>query len=117
MSSNKVTQPSKHRANNWVKIRDDVCRMYNTNIQIIFKTTMLKSSLCDYSDTYILVKGPIIIYRAETDSAARQADEITKQVIFTSCVPFTDCISKINNIQVDNAKELDVMMPMYKVIK
>ena len=66
---------------------------------------MLKSSLCDYSDAYSLVKGTITIAGAGDDAAARQADEIDKGVIFKNCAPFTNCISKINNTQVDNAKD------------
>ena len=49
----------KFRTKNWVEINDDARGTYNTNSQIKFKTTVLKSSLCDYSDAYILVKGTI----------------------------------------------------------
>ena len=58
---------------------------------------MLKSSLCDYSDGYIFVKGTIRINEAGADAAARQADERDKSVAFKKCAPFTNCISKINN--------------------
>ena len=78
---------------------------------------MLKSSLCDYSDAYILVKGTITIAGAGYDAAARQADERDKGVIFKNCAPFTNCISEINNIQVDNAKDIDIVMPMYNLIE
>ena len=57
----KVTQPSKYTVKNWVEINDYLCGTYHTNNQIEFKTTMLKSSLCDYSDAYILLKGMITI--------------------------------------------------------
>ena len=76
---------------------------------------MLKSSLCDYSNAYILVKGRITITGA--DAAARQADERDKGVAFKNCAPFTNCISEINNTQVDNAKEFDIVMPMYNLIE
>ena len=59
-----------------------------------------KSSLCDYSDTYILVKGRIKITGAGTDAASRKADERGKGVIFKNCASFTYCISKINNAQI-----------------
>ena len=78
---------------------------------------MLKSSLCDYSDAYILVKGTIKIEGAGVDAAARQADERDKGVIFKNCAPFTNCISEINNTQVDNAKDIDIVMPMYNLIE
>ena len=89
--------------------------MVNVHSQIKFKTTMLKSSLCDYSDAYILVKGRITI-RGEGDNvAARQADERDKDVAFKNCAPFTNCISEINNTQVGNAKDIDIVMPMYNL--
>ena len=78
---------------------------------------MLKSSLCDYSDAYILVKGTITINGRGADAAARQADERDKVVIFKNCAPFTNCISEINNTQIENAKDIDIVMPMYKLIK
>ena len=85
--------------------------------QIKFKTTMLKSSLCDYSDAYILVKGTITITGAGADAAARQADERGKGVAFKNCAPFTNYINEINNTQVDNAKDIDIVMPMCILIE
>ena len=78
---------------------------------------MLKSSLCDYSDAYILVKGTITITGAGADAAARQADERDEGVAFKNCAPFINCISEINNTQVDNAKDIDIVMPMYNLIE
>ena len=66
---------------------------------------MLKSSLCDYSDAYILVKGTITIEGAGANVAARQAVERDKGVAFKNCAPFINCISEINNTQIDNAKD------------
>ena len=114
---NKSNQPSKFTTKNWVEINDESRGTYNVNSQIKFKTTMLKSSLCDYSDAYILVKGTITIDGAGADAAARQADERDKGVIFKNCAPFTNCISEINNTQVDNAKDIDIVMHMYKLIE
>ena len=68
-------QPYKFKTKNWVEINDESRGTYNVNSQIKFKTTMLKSSLCDYSDAYILVKGRITITGAGNDAAARQAYE------------------------------------------
>ena len=56
---NTPNQPSKFRTRNWVEINDDSRGTYNSNSQIKFKTSMLKSSLCDYSDSYIVVSGTI----------------------------------------------------------
>ena len=101
-------KPSKFRTKNWVEINDESRGTYNVNSQIKFKTTMLKSSLCDDSDAYILVKGTITITGAGADAAARQADERDKGVAFKkNCAPF--------NTQVDNAKDIDIVMPMYNL--
>ena len=78
---------------------------------------MLESCLCDYSDAYISVKGTITHVEQGADSAAIQVDRNNKQVTFKNSAPFNDCISKINNIQIEHAKDLDVVMPMYKSIK
>ena len=110
-------QPSKFRTKNWVEINDESRGVYNVNSQIKFKTTMLKSSLCDYSDAYVLVKGTITIDGAGADAAARQADERNKGVAFKNYAPFTNWISEINNTQVDNAKDIDIVMPMYNLTK
>ena len=54
-------KPSKFRTRNWVEISDDIRDAYSHNKQIRFKTAMLRSSLCNYSDAYILVKGNISV--------------------------------------------------------
>ena len=110
-------EPSKFRTKNWVQINDESRGTYNENSQLKFKTTMLKSRLCDYSDAYIFVKGKIAITKAGDDAAARQVDERDKGVAFKNCAPFTNCISKINNTQIDNAKDIDIVMPMYNLIE
>ena len=110
-------QPSKFKTKNWVEINDKSRGTYNANIQIKFKTTMLKSSLCDYSDAYILVKRKITITGAGDHAAARQADERDKGVAFKNCAPFTNCISEIINTHIDNAKDIDIIMPMYNLIE
>ena len=76
---------------------------------------MLRSSLCNYSDAYILDKGNISINN--TAGAGADANNTNKKVIFKNCAPFTDCISKINNTQVDNANDMDKVMPMYNLIE
>ena len=76
---------------------------------------MLKSSLCDYSDAYILVKGTISVNNTAAAGAAVNNDD--KKVIFKNCTPFTNCISEINNTQIDNAKDIDIVMSMYNLIE
>ena len=109
LDDNKSNQPSKFRTKNWIETNDESRGTYNVNSQIKFKTTMLKSSLCDYSDAYILVKGTITITGAGYNAVAIQADERDKGVVLKNCAPFTNCISEINNTQVDNAKDIDIL--------
>ena len=110
-------QPSKLKARNWVEINDESRGTYNANSQIKFKSTMLKSGLCDYSDAYIPVKRKITITGAGDDAAAIQADEIDKGVAFKNCAPVTNCISEINNTQIDNCKDIDIVMPLYNLLE
>ena len=88
---------------------------YDVFSQIKFKITMLKSSLCDYSDTYINVKGTITVNDTAAEGAA--AANNNKKVIFKNCAPFTKCISEVNNTNVDDAKDIDIVMPMYNLIE
>ena len=115
MLNNESNQPSKFRTKNWVEIKDDVRCIYSPNKQIRFKTAMLRSSLCDYSDIYILVKGNITVNNTAADDAA--ANNTNKKVIFKNYAPFTNSISKINNIQIDNAEYIDIVIPMYGLIE
>ena len=94
---NTPNHPSKFRTKNWVKLNDESRETYNVNIQIKFKTSLLRSSLCDYSDTYILLSATIAV----PDPA----------------VAFTNCISEINNTQINNAKDIDIVMPIYNLIE
>ena len=76
---------------------------------------MLKSSLYDYIDPYLLVKGHITV--PNTAAEGSKVNNTNKKVLFKICIPFTNCISKINNIQVDYAKDIDIVMPMYNLIE
>ena len=114
---NASNQPSKFRTKNWVEINDESRGTYYVNSQIKCKTTMLRSSLCDYSDAYILVKGKITITGAGDNAETRQADERDKGVAFKNCAPFTNCLCETNNTQIDNARDIDIVMPMYNLIE
>ena len=94
MLSDEPNQPSKFRTRNWTEINDEARCTYSPNKQIKFKTSMLRSSLCDYGDAYILVKGNITV---NNTAAGGDANNTNKKVIFENCTPFTNCISKINN--------------------
>ena len=110
---NAPNQPSKFRTKNWVLINDDARGSYNKNSQGKFKTSMLKSSLCDYSDTYVVITTD----GTGVHDTEKWLEERNKGVIFKNWAPFTDCISEINNTQIENAKELDVVMPINKLIE
>ena len=111
---NASSQPSRCRTRNWIEINDELRGTYTGN-GIKFKTIMLRSRLCDFSDAYIFVKGNITITGAGDNNTARRQDERDKGVIFKNCTPFVKCISRINNTEIDNAKDIDIVMPMYNL--
>ena len=115
MLNDASNKPSKLRTRNWVEMNDVIRSSHSPNKQIRFKTTMLRFSLCDYSDAYILAKGNISVNN--TAVAAADPNNRNKKVIFKNCAPFTNCISKINNTQIDNAEYIDIVMPMYNLIE
>ena len=106
-------QPSKFTTRNWVEINDESKERYD-NSNIRFKTSLIKSNLCDYSDSYILAKETITVPNAAATDAA--VINTNRKAMFKNCAPFTDCITEINNIQVDDAQKIDVIMPMYNLI-
>ena len=106
---------AKFRTTNWVDINNESRGNY-ANSDIRFKTIMLRSNLCDYADSYILVEGTITITGAGDDAAAREADERDKGATFKNCAPFTKSISRINNTYIDNAHDIDIVMPIYNLI-
>ena len=108
--------PSTFRTGNWAEINDESRGNY-ANSDIRFKTTMLRSNLWDYADSYILVKETITITGEGDNAASRQADKRDKGVTFKNCAPFTKCISRINNTDIDNAHDIDNVMPMYNLIE
>ena len=115
---NTSNQPSKFRTKNWFEINDQTSNgRYETDSDVKFKTTMLKSSYCGYSDAYKLVKERITITGAGDNVAGRQTDERNKGKVFKNCAPFTNCISEINNTEIDNAKDPNIIMPMYNLIE
>ena len=107
--------PSKLKTKNWVEINDESQGTYNKDNQIRYKTSMLRSSLCDYSNAYTLVKETITV--ENTAEAALATNNLNKKVILKNCAPFTNCISRINNTQVNDAHDIDVVMPMYNLIE
>ena len=75
---------------------------------------MLRSSLCNYNDAYVLVIATITL---PNTAAAGAAANNRRNIIIKNCAPFTDCISETNNTQTNNAKDIDISMPMYNLIE
>ena len=116
VAPNASSQPSKFRTRNWIEINDESRETYAGNC-VKYKTTMLRSNLCDFSDAYIFVKGSIKITGDGDNNAARQADERDKGVTFKKCAPFVTYTSRINNTEIGNAPDIDIVMAMYKFIE
>ena len=95
---------------NWIKVYDQSRENYSANKENRIKESMLRSDLCDFSDAYIFVKGNITV--TDPGNAKRN-----KSVAFKNNAPFINCISKINGVQIDNAEDLDVVMPMYNLLE
>ena len=72
---------------------------------------MLRSDLCDFSDAYIVVKGTITV------SGTTSRNSKNRPLAFKNNTPFINCISKINNTLIDNAEDLDIVMPMYNLLE
>ena len=97
---------SKFVTSKWNIANDQSNANYSVRNEIIYNTEVLKSNLCDYNDVYIVVKGDITVTAAPAT-----------QVTFKNCSLFTKCITKIDGITIDDAGDLDLVMPMYNIIK
>ena len=93
----------------WIEIYDQSEKNYNPNKEIRIKTSMLRSDLCNFNDAYVVVKG--IITATNPNNAKRN-----KAVAFKNNASFINCISKINGIKINNAEDLDVVMPIYNLL-
>ena len=76
---------------------------------------MTRSSFCNYSDTYILAEGTITV--PNTAGQGTAVNNTNKKVAFKNCAPFTNCITELNNAQVDYAEEINIIKRMYNLIK
>ena len=88
---------------------------YDENKSIRFKTPMLRSDLCDYSDAYILVNGTITV--TANAGANNIRDKKDRKLILKNNAPFALCISRINGKLIEDADDLDVVMPMYNLLE
>ena len=91
---------------------------YNENKSIRFKTLILRSNLCDYSDAYILVKGTVKVRALGVNNNANNIrDKRNRPVILKNNAPFVSCITRINGELIENADDLDIVMPMYNLLE
>ena len=101
----------------WVEVHDQsgsADDRYKPNKQISFKTSMLRSDLCCFSNAYIVVKGDITLTKTHRKGII---DIRNRFLASKNKAPFTNCISKINNVLTDNVKDLDIVIPMYNFLE
>ena len=118
----------------WIEVYNQSEEIDNVNKEIRIKTSMLRSDSCDFSNAYIIVKGNIIVNKetftaddiGEPNNTVANANVTNtandnafgeKKLVFKNNAPFINCISKINGIKIDNAEDLDVVMPMYNLLE
>ena len=104
---NALNKPSKFKTKNWLEVNDEARGEYSSDKLIRFKIAMLRSSLCDYSNAYILFKGNVTVNNTGTAAAPTNRNA---KVIFKNCGPFTNCITKLNKSQIDNAEYCNVQL-------
>ena len=95
----------------WIEVQKQSGNTYNTSKPIRFKTPMLRSDLCDYSDAYVWLKGKITVTNSNDNA------NFNKELTLKNNAPFISCISKINGELVENAEDLDIVIPMYNSLE
>ena len=95
------TNDSKFITRKWNIVHDNSKSNYDTTDEITCNTEVLRSNICDYNDAYILVRGDIAVVATPAT-----------QVVFKNCVPFIKFITKINETTIDDAEDLELLMPM-----
>ena len=108
---------SKFVTREYVRV-NSLLNTYNENKSIRFKTPMLRSDLCDYSDAYILVKGTITVMAPGVNNNANNIrDKRNRPLILKNNAPFVSCITRINGELIEDADDLDIVMPIYKLLE
>ena len=105
---------SKFVAREYVRV-NSLSNTFDENKSIRFKTPMLRSDLCDYADAYILVNGIITITAAA--GANNIGDKKNRKLILKKNAPFVSCITRINGELIEDADDLDVVIPMYNLLE
>ena len=118
----------------WIEVYDQSQENYDVNKEIRIKTSMLRSDLCDFSDAYIVVKGNITVTKKtftvnDFDAPNNTAGNVNAtntandnafgedKLVFKTNAPFINCASKFNGGKIDNAEDLDLVMPMYNLLE
>ena len=113
---NESEQLSKFVTREYVRV-NSLSNTYNENKSIRFKTPMLRSNLCDYSDAYILFKGTITVTAPEANNNVNNIrDKKNRPVILKDNAPFVSCITRINGELIEDADDLDIVMSMYNLL-
>ena len=114
---NESEQLSKFVTREYVRV-DSLIDTYNENNSIRFKTPMLRSNLCDYSDVYILAKGTITVTApGDNNIEDNTRDKKNRPLILKNNTPFVSCITRINGELIEDADDLDIVMPMYNLLE
>ena len=114
---NESKQLSKFVTREYVRV-NSLSNTYNENKSIRFKTPMLRSNLCDYSDAYILVKGTITVTAPGSNNGANnKRDKRNRPLILKTDAPFVSCITRINGELIEDADDLYIVMSMYNLLK
>ena len=108
---------SKFVTREYVRV-NSLLNTYNENKSIRFKTPMLRSNLCDYSDAYILVKGTITVTAPGVNNNANNIrDKRNRSLILKNNAPFVSCITRINGELIEDAADLDIVIPVYNLLE
>ena len=114
---NESEKLSKFVTREYVRV-NSLSNTYNENKSIRFKTPMLRSNLCDYSDAYILVKGTITVTAPGANNGANNIrDKKNRPLILKDNSPFISCITRINGELIEDADDLDIVMSMYTLLE
>ena len=112
---NESEQLSKFVTRQYVKV-NSLSNAYNENKSIRFKTPILRSNLCDYSDAYILVKGTVTV-NGIVNGAENEILRRNRPLILKNNALFVSCMTKINNEFIEEADDLDIVMPMHNLLE
>ena len=114
---NESEQLSKFITREYVRV-NSLFNTYDENKSIRFKTPMLRSNLCDYSDAYILINGTITVTAPGANNGVNNMrDKKNRSLILKNNAPFVSCITRINGELIEDPDDLDIVMPMYNLLE